>query len=42
MERALQQGVKLSPNPALREALLDLLAAPADSSLLPSPGAPPE
>jgi hypothetical protein len=42
MERALQQGVKLSPNPALREALLDLLAAPADSSLLPSPGAPTE
>ncbi len=42
MERALQQAMKLSPNPALRDALLELLAAPADSSLLPAPGAPPE
>jgi hypothetical protein len=42
MERALRQAVKLSPNPELREALLELLVAPADSSLLPAPGALPE
>jgi hypothetical protein len=42
MERALRQAVKLSPNPELREALLELLVAPADSSLLPAPGAPPD
>jgi hypothetical protein len=42
MERALGQAVQLSPNPGLREALLELLAAPADSSLLPAPEAPPE
>jgi hypothetical protein len=37
MERALQHAVKLSPNPGLREALEDLLDAPADSGLLPPP-----
>jgi hypothetical protein len=42
LERALRQAVKLSPNPELREALLELLVAPADSSLLPAPGAFPE
>jgi len=43
MERALQHAVKLSPNPALRQALEDLLAAPADTNLLPAPeGTPPE
>ena len=40
MERALQLAVKLSPNPRLREALLELLASPSDSSLLPAPPAP--
>jgi hypothetical protein len=43
MERALQYAVKLSPNPALQQALEDILAAPADSSLLPAPQTtPPE
>ena len=37
MERALQLAVKLSPNPGLRQALLDLLEAPADSGLLQPP-----
>jgi hypothetical protein len=35
MERALQHAVKLSPNPGLRQALEELLAAPGDSGLLP-------
>ena len=37
MERAVQYGVKLSPNPGLRRALEDLLVAPADSGLFPAP-----
>jgi hypothetical protein len=37
MERALQHAVKLSPNPGLRQALLDLQRAPADSGLLQPP-----
>jgi hypothetical protein len=37
MERAVQYAVKLSPNAGLREALEDLLLAPADSGLLPAP-----
>jgi hypothetical protein len=43
MERAVQYAVKLSPNPGLRQALEDLLLAPADSGLLPVPEmTPPE
>jgi hypothetical protein len=37
MERALRWAVKLSPNPELRQALTDLLATPADTSLLKPP-----
>lgn len=37
MERALQHAVKLSPNPGLRQALLDLQRASADSGLLQPP-----
>ncbi len=32
MERALQRAVKVSPNPGLRQALLELQAAPPDSA----------
>jgi hypothetical protein len=35
MERAMQRAVQVSPNPQLREALQDLLAAPADTSAPP-------
>jgi hypothetical protein len=31
MERALDYAVKLSPNPELRDALLELLVAPAET-----------
>jgi hypothetical protein len=37
MERALEYAVKLSPNPGLRQALLDFKETPADSGLLPPP-----
>ena len=37
MERALQYAIKVSPNPGLREALLELLRTPADSSPLRPP-----
>jgi hypothetical protein len=43
MERAGQYAVMLSPNPALRKALDELLRSPADSGLLPAPEiTPPE
>jgi hypothetical protein len=42
MERALRYAVNLSPNPELRQALEELLLAPADSSLLPAPETPPQ
>jgi hypothetical protein len=35
MERAVQYGVRVSPNPELRRALLDLLRAPPGDSSLP-------
>ena len=35
MERAVQHGVRVSPNPELRRALLDLLRAPPGDSSLP-------
>jgi hypothetical protein len=42
-KRAVQYAVKLSPNPGLRNALEELLLAPADSGLLPAPQiTPPE
>jgi hypothetical protein len=41
MERAAQYAMKLSPNPGLRQALEELLLAPADSGLLPAPKTPP-